>query len=246
MAEISKIPDSEAPEVTPSHEMLKYIGTSTVFSVVVGTAFFIGQGYQNPQSNWANHFGNALACGLLSLGTAAIILIFVLRFPRNRIEVQLFFRKLAIPMILTGAFWLWRTDVISQKEAGKGRYEKLVKETISKQQLQKQEADPIIRLAKIKLDEDIKRFLSKTEGSLQILGWSVSPIGGGTWLVKFEFSTSGRNRWLLYEYNDYLGDFKSIFSDDEIRKQYLDSDSDGSSFNEDTRLKMGGWYGPIR
>ncbi len=246
MAPKPETPNPETPTVTTPPEDHKCTGTFVIFSIIVGIAFVIAQDAGNPQSNWANHLGNGLACGTLAVATAAIILVFALGFPKDRTAWRVFISKMAAPMIFTGFFWLWRTTTISEEQAERGRYAKLVEETMSEQALRKQEADPVIRMAKIVLDDRIRKSISMVEGSIKIDGWSASSLDGGTWLVKFEYSANGVNQWFLYEYNDYLRDFKSVFEDESIKSHYLNIDSSGASFNEATRRKMGDWYGPVR
>lgn len=249
----SDTPNSAPPALSTHTDEINYTATSIVFLLIVGIASLIVEGSGDSQSNWANHLGSGLAFGVLSVVTASIILMFRSGFPKNRTMWRIFVSNLAIPMMFTGALWLWRANSISvkkaEKEDEKAEYAKLDQETIREEQQKqriKQEADLVIRSAKIMLDDQIRRFISEIKGAIRIDGWSASPLGGGTWLVKFVYSINGSDKWLLYEYNDYLHDFRLVFSDNILKGEYLKSDEDGASFNEATLRKMGDWYGPIR
>ena len=237
-------PNPDNPYFAPRHGGHTLTWTFILFAIIVVIAFGISLDYGDPQSNWANYLGSGLACGTLSLVTAAIILFFALGFPKNRTTWRIFISKMAIPMMLTGCFWIWRTNEISEKQFEKGRYAKRVEEEMTKQSLRKKEAEPVIRMAKIELDDILIRRLKDKEGVIKIDGWSASSLDGGTWLVKFEFSENGEDKWMLYEYNDYLRDFKSVFTDEALKSHYLDTE--GSSFNQATERRMGDWYGPVR
>lgn len=243
MTSESETPITKTQAVDVSTENYKLAGTFAIFSFYTVFAFFLDG---NPRSNWANHLGNGLACGILSLVSAAIILAVVKGFPKDRTTRRVFLSNLAFPMILTGFLWIRCANDFFTKQAEQRRYAELAEEKMGEQARRKQEAEPVIRMAKSVLDDSIRKSLREEEGSIKIVGWSVSSLGEGTWLVKFQYSVNGVNKWFLYEYNDYIRDFKSVLADESLKNHYLNTDSEGTSFNEATRSQMGDWYGPVR
>lgn len=242
---------SESNTVSVDNQTGK-IAAVLVFCIITLISYFIFSDAEDPKLNWANYLGSALACGIISLATAAMFLGFLLflgmlTVPKGRRMLHVITSHLAWPMIVAGVFWMWR--------AHEGVFEKYVLEQRAHDSAEQQKdklifekkARSAIFKVQTKEEESIRDYLRKSDSPIDVKGWSAVSIRGSKWLVQFEYSVGKQSRWILYEYDEYLGSVKSVLDDEKLLSVYMTKDSDGHpQWNEDISWEIREWYGPIK